>query len=338
MGGKIFAQAVRLKKGKYVPEGCGALADVCDRVINTREDLEAAAECGAVVEACAQVCDCSSLCLHVPLPGDVHGVIPKPEAGFLPDGGELKDIALITRVGKPVQFKIIEIYENEKGQTVASLSRRAAQIECWESCLSSLVPGDIIPAKITHIEPFGAFADVGGGIISLLTIDRISVSRISSPSDRFSLGDCIETVVASNEGGRIYLSHRELLGTWEENAAEFSPGQTVTGIIRSAEDYGVFIELTPNLAGLAETFEGAVPGELCSVYIKSIIPERMKVKLVLIDTCGKAGLTPLRYYVDTTKVKHISRWQYSPDGCRKTVETVFDGAKKRAEAAESAVC
>ncbi len=337
MGGKIFNQAYRLKKGRYVPEGCAMNSDACDRIITTREDLQTAAECGAVVEACAQVCDCSSLCLHVPLPGDVHGVIPKSEAGFLPDGGELKDIALITRVGKPVQFKITEIYENEKGQTTATLSRRAAQVECWENYLSGLIPGDIIPAKITHIEPFGAFCDVGGGIISLLTIDRISVSRISSPADRFSPGDCIETVIASNEGGRIYLSHRELLGTWEENAAEFEAGQTVTGIIRSAEDYGVFIELTPNLAGLAESFSGACPGDLCSVYIKSIIPERMKVKLVLIDTCGKAGLTPLRYYVDTTRVKHIGRWLYSPEGCRKTVETVFDD-KAEKKASESAVC
>ena len=42
-----------------------------------------------------------------------------------------------------------------------------------------------------------------------------------------------------------------MLGTWAENAALFSPGQTVTGVVRSVEDYGIFVELTPNLAGLA---------------------------------------------------------------------------------------
>lgn len=47
--------------------------------------------------------------------------------------------------------------------------------------------------------------------------------------------------------GRIVLTLRELLGTWSENAACFAPGETVVGIVRSVEDYGVFIEIAPNL-------------------------------------------------------------------------------------------
>ncbi len=45
---------------------------------------------------------------------------------------------------------------------------------------------------------------------------------------------------------------RELLGTWQENAARFRAGQTVTGVVRTVTDYGAFIALTPNLCGLAE--------------------------------------------------------------------------------------
>ena len=75
--------------------------------------------------------------------------------------------------------------------------------------------------------------------MSLLSIDCISVSRISHPSDRFRAGDRIKVVVKSidRENGRIFVTHKELLGTWEQNAALFSPGQTVTGIVRSIEDY-----------------------------------------------------------------------------------------------------
>lgn len=61
--------------------------------------------------------------------------------------------------------------------------------------------------------------------------------------------------------GRVALSHKELLGSWEENAALFSPGETVAGVIRSSESYGVFIELTPNLAGLAEPRDDVFPGQ-----------------------------------------------------------------------------
>lgn len=312
----------------YKPEG--ELNRTAEQVyrLHDRHSLERAAESGTILEAPCVMCDCTTMQLSVELGGGVRGVIPRSEACWQPNGGETKDIAIITRVGKPVQFKIREIYENEHGETVARLSRKAAQKECSENYLSELRPGDIIPAKITHLEPFGAFCDIGCGMISLLTVDRISVSRISHPSDRFKVGDCIDVVVASVEdNGRIYLSHRELLGTWAENAAAFSAGSTVTGVIRSVEEYGVFVELAPNLAGLAELYDGARPGDACSVYIKSIIPERMKIKLVMIDTCGAAERMPCRYFVDTERVKHIDRWQYSPDGCRKVVETVFDEVK-----------
>ena len=173
--------------------------------------------------------------------------------------------------------------------------------------------------------PSGAFCGVGAGIVALLPVDRVSVSRVSHPADRFRPGERIRAAVLSlTEEGRIYLTHRELLGTWEENAAQFSPAQTVRGIVRSVEDYGVFVELTPNLAGLAEVGAEAVPGRRCSVYIKSILPERMKIKLVVIDVGEPAGTAPGRYSEEVLARRSMERWQYSPDGCRKTVETVFD--------------
>ena len=97
---------------------------------------------------------------------------------------------------------------------------------------------------------------------------------------------------------RIYLSHKELLGTWLENAAAFAPGDTVTGVVRGVQDYGLFIELTPNLSGLAEWRQGLSPGDSVSVYIKSIRPESRKIKLQVIRRLGRArGPSPLRYFI-----------------------------------------
>ena len=95
----------------------------------------------------------------------------------------------------------------------------------------------------------------------------------------------IKAVVKSidYETGRLYVTHKELLGTWQENVERFHIGQTVSGIVRSVEEYGVFIELAPNLAGLGELCEGISVGDTVAVYIKNIIPERMKIKLVIID-------------------------------------------------------
>ena len=82
----------------------------------------------------------------------------------------------------------------------------------------------------------------------------MSVSRISSPADRVSVGQQILCAIKSRDvQGRFVLTIRELLGTWAENAAAFTVGETVVGIVRSVEEYGTFIEIAPNLAGLAES-------------------------------------------------------------------------------------
>ena len=318
-------------QNSYKPEGLLYSTAENREYITSIQGLERAMADGKILEAPVTLCD-SEMCLHVDLYG-LCGIIECKDAVFSPYDEPVKNIAIITRVGKPTCFKVIGFYEKD-GQKIARLSRRDAQRECYNTYISSLESGDVIPAKITRLESFGAFADIGCGLVSLLSIDCISVSRISHPSDRLSVGMNITAVVKSIDRklGRIFLSQRELLGTWEENAKEFEVGQTVAGIIRSVESYGIFIELTPNLAGLAELRSeddratlSEMIGQSCAVYIKSIIPERMKVKLVLVDTYkGEARKAPPKYYIGGNDVTHIDYWKYSPDRSQKTVETVFE--------------
>lgn len=308
----------------YQPEGmlCATLKN--HEYISTRQGLERALEKQVILEAPVILCD-HNFRLHIALGSHIKGIMPREEVQFLPEHEDIKDIAVLTRVGKPVCFKVIGFEADGSGEPVAILSRRAAQRECMLHYISALCPGDIIPAKVTHLESFGAFADIGCGIVSLLSIDCISVSRIAHPSVRLSVGDALYTVVKSiDERGRIYLSERELLGSWEENAALFSEGQTVRGIIRSVENYGIFVELTPNLAGLAE-YKGEVRvGQSAAVYIKSMIPEKMKIKLIIIDAHESEEHTePLRYFIDTEAVTHMDSWLYSPPNCAKVIESVF---------------
>lgn len=315
----------KMKEKTYLPEGELIKTAENAAYLSDRSGLFRAAEEDVILEAPCVLCDSAGMNLLVRLPEGVRGIIPKTEACWQPGAAEIRDIAVITRVGKPVQFKIREIYTAADGKTTAILSRKAAQLACWENLLAGKVPGDLLAAKVTHLEPFGAFCDIGCGIIALLTVDRISVSRIAHPSDRFSPGELLTAVVsAKEESGRISLSCRELLGTWSENASAFRAGQTACGIVRSVEEYGVFVELAPNLAGLAERTEGVMPGDHCSVYIKSILPERMKVKLVLIDTWQSEEKMTVQYYIDAKKTPHLDRWQYSPEECRRVVETVFE--------------
>lgn len=309
---------------EYKPEGLLIKTAKNYEYVSSKAGLESALERQIILEAPVVLCD-HNFDLHVELGCGIKGIIPRDEVEYSTVGEHTKDIAILTRVGKTVCFKVLGFKQTKCGETVAILSRRAAQRECVENYLRDLLPGDIIPAKVTHLEGFGAFVDIGCGRVSLLSIDSISVSRISHPSERLSVGELISTVVKSvDTNDRIYVSARELLGTWEENAALFSEGQTVRGIIRSVESYGVFVELTPNLAGLAEYREDVRPGQTAAVYIKSIIPDKMKIKLIIIDTDEENEFSsPLNYFLTAESHSHIDTWRYSPSSSSRIIETVF---------------
>ena len=302
----------------YYPEG------FCRQSTKERlstADLAEARIQKTVLEAPVVLCD-SSHNMIVNL-GCMRGIIPREEGATGIAEGVTRDIALISRVGKPVCFTVTDFRTDSEGKPYALLSRKEAQKICMDAFLSEKQIGDIIDAKITHLESFGAFCDIGCGNIALIPIDAISVSRISHPSDRFYAGENIKAVLKGiAPDGKITLSHKELLGTWEENARLFSPGQTVTGVVRSIEDYGIFVEITPNLAGLAEPRDGVKVGQQASVYIKSIIPEKMKIKLIIIDSFDMTYLPELRYFETG---EYISEWDYSPKNCQKQITTRFCG-------------
>lgn len=310
---------------RYLPEG--RLIDRYENgaYLSSVKTLERAMREGVILEATATSCLGEELDLSVDL-GGIRGIIPRKEVSYEPGGAVPKDITVVTRVGRPVCFTVTDVV-TINGVTTAYLSRRRAQMKCRAGYISKLSPGDVIDATVTHLDPFGAFVDIGCGVVSLLCVDCISVSRISHPSQRLKKGEELKVVVkiVDPESGRIYVTLRELLGTWEENAACFSIGSAVAGVVRGVEDYGIFIELAPNLAGLAERRDGVAEGDVCAVYIKNMIRERMKVKLSIIDSYAPPRETsPVKYFFDTEKIRHIDRWRYSPLVCPKVIETVFN--------------
>ena len=115
----------------------------------------------------------------------------------------------------------------------------------------------------------------------------MSVSRIKSPYERFKIGQNVDVMVkdVDTENNRVSFTYKELLGTWEENIKDFKQGTVVKGIAKETEKSknGIFVELTPNLVGLAEYKENIEYGQDVNVYIKKIIPEKKKVKLIIYD-------------------------------------------------------
>lgn len=293
----------------FLPEGRLLYTPENQKACSSRRTLLQAMGSGRILEGLVLLCGADhSLIVRV---GQFTGSIPREEAALGIAEGTTREIAILSRVGKPICF-MIDAVEGAESAPSLLLSRRRAQDMALQHILASWIPGLIVPATVTHLEPFGAFVDIGCGIPSMIGIENLSVSRIPHPGCRLMPGQKIFALVTGvdREQGRVRLSHKELLGTWAENAACLSAGMTVPGYVRGIKDYGVFIELFPNLSGLAEPKEGLQEGDRVSVYIKSILPERRKIKLRILERLPREELpAPLPYF---HREGMLEDWKYAP--------------------------
>ncbi len=186
------------------------------------------------------------------------------------------------KVNSYVQFRIKEIYDDNR----IILSRKNVQKDALKWIENELEPGMVVKGIVKNMRKFGAFIEIGGGVVGLLHIEDISVSRIKSPEERFKVGQKINVMIKSidRENDKIFLSYKELLGNWEDNVKDFQEKTVVEGTVKESDKFknGIFIELKPNLVGLAEYKEGLEYGQKVQVYIKKIIKDKKKIKLLII--------------------------------------------------------
>ncbi len=144
--------------------------------------------------------------------------------------------------------------------------------------------GERVKGTVKNIQKYGAFIRTDNGIDGLLYIEDISVARIKTPAERLSIGQKIDVIVKDiDEQNRVYFSYKETLGTWEENVQDIQEKSIVQGIVRETEKNkrGIFIEIKPNLIGMAEYKEGIEYGQTVDVYVKKIVRDKKKIKLII---------------------------------------------------------
>ena len=227
--------------------------------------------------------------------GGCRAVMPFGQCADGADTGSVRDIAVLTRVGRPTCFVIEGIDTDENGQTVYRLSRAEAQRMCKAEYLDQLQPGDILPCIVTHIEPFGAFCDVGCGISALLPIDCMSVSRISSPADRVSVGqqilcaikstgvDTVASIAARHIGDVMKLPNQSVVTL-------MGSGYTWLFVVYTILLFCAFVSTSVTLVySMIQRFEGhCFPKAIKSKAARSVI-----VGLIVIGLCYAVSLLGL---------------------------------------------
>lgn len=263
---------------KFIPEGWNdevnsiSNSDVFN-YINTQEVLQGR------VESCDE-----NYNLHIQLADGTKAIMPREEieAINLGENGLPKEKICTGKINKFVQFKVKDIKEDNS----IIISRKQVQEDALNWVKDDLKVGQTVNGIVKNIRPYGVFVEIGGGVVGLAHIEDLSVARIKSPYERVKIGQKLNIMVKSidKDQGKVILSYKEMLGTWEENIKEFQEGDKVRGIIRETEKNknGIFVELTPNLVGMAEYQEDLEYGQEVEVFIKKIVPEKQKIKLLIV--------------------------------------------------------
>ena len=215
---------------------------------------------------------------------DIKAIIPREESSsIVGEDGLVEEKHIINKKGKILHVCIKDIINNNDNIELV-VSKKILELKVRKWMYMHLKPGMKLKGVVVSTSDYAAFVDVGGGVTGILKLENISDILLQKASDALKIGQRIEVVVKKydRDTGRIELSYKEILGTFEENISKFKEGDIVDGIVRNRIKSGIFVEIAPNVVGLAEHINGIEYGQKVLVSIKRIIPEKKKVKLVII--------------------------------------------------------
>lgn len=146
--------------------------------------------------------------------GGIDGMVHNTELSWK----RIKHPSQIVSVGQEIEVFIKELDVEKKR---ISLGYKTQEMDTWFQFTQKYQVGDVVPAKIVSIMPFGAFGEVYENVDGLIHISRISTERINSPADVLSVGQVVDVKIVEidDENRRLALSIRALMEEAERAAA-----------------------------------------------------------------------------------------------------------------------
>ena len=220
---------------------------------------------------------------------DIDGVeafVPLRHISEIRGGKEQAIAQLPAYEGRYLQFKVIEV---DRSRNWAILSKWTEQ---KDRLLDKLQEGEIRSGRITGIEPFGVFVDLGGAD-ALAHISELSWGEVGDPNDLFELDQKMQVFVLhiDEESDRIRVSvKRADSGPWQDATRSLEVGQCLPAVVEMTIDKGVFVRLFGPVEGYVKTAEMVdweaddagdlvQPGDMIPVQIIEIDREMCQVSL-----------------------------------------------------------
>lgn len=238
-------------------------------------------------------------------------------------GGDKNKILekLKSYTGHKMDVRVIDVNEQDEKLIV---SEKAVWEDAQKNVLSQYRVGSQIEGEVTALADFGAFVKFDS-LEGLVHISEIAWQRIDHPRDLLKIGQTVKAEIIGIEGSKIFLSMKKLVDDpWKGVSERYQIGSLVEGTVLKVNPFGFFVELDPEIHGLAHVSELsttpavdpdtiAKEGETLTFRIVSIEPDEHRLGLSV-----KA--------VDEKEWKKMNSIEEKPDT---TIETTSeDGSTK----------
>ena len=198
---------------------------------------------------------------------------------------------LTVYVGQKLPCQVMEL---DRTRNRMVLSRRemleAERAEARATLLETLEPGQVLDAVVTRIQPFGAFADIGG-MDGLIHVSEMSWQRVQDPNHLLKVGDNVAVQVLSvdteHDPPRIALGMKQLTTDPMLTVLDgFTEGDIVKGTVTRLADFGAFVELAEGVDGLVHI------SQLSNDHVKKVasvvkVGETVSVKILEVDPASR---------------------------------------------------
>jgi len=169
-------------------------------------------------------------------------------------GGDKNKILekLKSYVGIIMKVRVIDVNENDEKLIV---SEKALWEEKQKNVIAKFKIGDFVEGEVTAVADFGAFVKFDS-LEGLVHISEIAWQRIDHPRDILKIGQTVKAEIIGIEGSKIFLSMKKLIrDPWDNVESRYKEGDIVKGTVLKVNPFGFFVELDPEIHGLAHVSE-----------------------------------------------------------------------------------
>ena len=221
-------------------------------------------------------------------------------------------------VGRTCRFLITQIEEGGKNIVVSRKKLlKKEQEKSAKEFFETLTIGSVLDGRVKRILPYGAFVKLAAGVEGMVHISELSWSRIENPEEVISISEAITVKIIDIKEGdtpserKIALSVKQVESDpWETAGDRFNIGQKITGKVTKCVKFGAFVEIAPGIEGLVHISEMSYikrvlkpedvvsSGQMISVVIKAIDPDKRRISMSLRDAEGDPWLNvPEKYQI-----------------------------------------